>query len=60
MPQYAGEGRRAAEELLGTGEDAGAEIFTLGETSVEEFGAVDGDLGVAGETTSTDDDAPGA
>lgn len=44
VPQYAGDVRRAAEELLG-----GAEIYTLGDQSIDEFGSIDGDLGVSAE-----------
>jgi len=50
VPQYAGDVRRAAEELLGA--DGGAEIYTLG----EDFGNVDGDLGVVDDGAGADDD----
>lgn len=48
VPQYAGDVRRAAEELLSG--DGGAEIYTLG----DDFGAVEDDLG------AVDDDADAA
>jgi DNA-directed RNA polymerase subunit omega len=50
VPQYAGEGRRAAEDLLG-GDEGGAEIFTLGDAGIDE-------LGDAGAETSDGDDIP--
>ena len=53
VPQYAGDVRRAAEELLG---DGGAEIYTLG----DDFGAADGDLGVVDGGTVDDDGTAGA
>ena len=51
VPQYAGDVRRAAEDVLGT--DGGAEIYTLG----DDFGGVDGDLEVVvdGEDADVDE-----
>jgi DNA-directed RNA polymerase subunit omega len=53
VPQYAGDVRRAAEELLGGTEDGGAEIYTLG----EDFGSADGDQGAADDGADEPSDA---
>ncbi len=50
VPQYAGDGRRAAEDFLG-GDEGGAEIFTLGDAGIDELGNIDAEI-------PTDDDAP--
>ena len=50
VPQYAGEGRRTAEEFLG-GDEGGAEIFTLGDAGIDELGNIDAEI-------PTGDDAP--
>ena len=49
VPQYAGDVRRTAEELLSG--DGGAEIYTLG----DDFGAGDGDVGVVDGGAGADD-----
>lgn len=51
VPQYTGDVRRAAEELL----SGGAEIYTLGDQGSAEVDSVDGDLGV---TTDVPADEP--
>ena len=56
VPQYAGDRRRAAEDLLGgTEEQGGAEIYAIGDATVDESDvtADDGD-----EAAPADDDAP--
>ncbi len=52
VPQYGGDVRRAAEDLLG----AGAEIYTLGDAGIDDLDAgIDDDLGVVDHDTTPDE-----
>lgn len=56
VPQYAGDGRRAAEDFL-RGDEGGAEIFTLGEAGVDELGDNDAESQTGDDVPAEDDES---